>query len=211
MEYGVLNKVYHVIIKGIYFLDIFKSGQCKILFLSILNNALKKYNSSLYAYVVMDTHVHLLIKTSHLRLLLQMLSTRYARVFNKLKNRNGKVFFHSTVYYEKEITTWQIDSLLYILNNPIEARICKCHKNYIYSSYRQHIGMTSSLNTIIKVDNSLIKTNFKNLKDFKEALKDKLKYQQSVAHIKYRFHAANEFEEASPLCANTTKPSLSTI
>ncbi len=176
---------FHIIIKSQNSIAAFGGYNHKIFFLQLLNATIIKYKGSLHAFVIMDTHVHLLVTVPNTSLLIKTLLSRYARIYNKLNNRQGPVFQNGAIIYQKQYNSWKIDTILYILNNPLEARMCRCHKDYHFSSYKLHTGQKTSLANIIVIDNSLIEENFRDMKQFKEALKDKLKYQKSVAHIKY--------------------------
>lgn len=179
-------KVYHVILRGNRVRCTFGDSNCKIAFIKLLDGIARKYKAHLYAFVVMDTHVHLLIGVSRVSKFVQTLLSRYARIFNKMMHRSGEVFSNASVTYEKEYESWQIDCLFYILNNPIEAGICLYHKDYFWSSYKLHIGSRTRLSNYVTINNSLVIGNFNSIEHFKSVLKDKLKYQESIAHIKYR-------------------------
>ena len=54
-------KVYHIIIRGIDKQDIFLDTYDKDKFLKIIRDTKEKYNYEVYAYCLMDNHVHLII------------------------------------------------------------------------------------------------------------------------------------------------------
>lgn len=54
-------KVYHTIIRGIDKQDIFYSEKDRIKFIEIIKDTKEKYNYELYAYCLMDNHIHLVI------------------------------------------------------------------------------------------------------------------------------------------------------
>ena len=125
-------------------------------------------------------------KAKKLSVLIGFISSRYAKIFNKKYGHKGSIFEHSFIKFPKQYEVWQIDTIFYILNNPLEANMCKRHNQYPFTSYKLHIGAKTSLSTIIKIDNSLIEKHFADADDFKKVLKEKLQYQRDVAHIKYR-------------------------
>ena len=181
-------KTYHLIVKSYSNIAAFKTAQSKKLFLQLLNKTANKYGYILHAFVVMDTHAHLLIsaKGNKISPFIRTLLSRYTRLYNKLYSRSGLLFHHGSILYWKQYDSWKIDSILYILNNPIEARICSHHKDYYFSSYKLHTKQKTTLSELIQIDNSLIEHNFNDIRAFKAALQEKLKYQKSIAHIKYR-------------------------
>lgn len=56
------DTLYHVFNRGVEKKDIFKDEEDRIKFLNILDNALKKFNFKIYAYVLMPNHYHILLK-----------------------------------------------------------------------------------------------------------------------------------------------------
>ena len=97
----------------------------------------------LVAFCLMDNHVHLLIKASHIEdvsRLMRMLGTSYARYFNTKYDRSGYVFqdrYHSIpIENEKQL----FDCVRYIHNNPVKAGYCNKREEYFWSSYRNYIN-----------------------------------------------------------------------
>ena len=187
-----MTNTYHIIIKALPHFRIFRCQSDKYAYLRNLYILSKKYEATVLAFAVMDTHIHLLIRTGtsskakKLSVLIGIISSRYAKIFNKKYCHKGSIFEHSFIKFPKQYEVWQIDTIFYILNNPLEANMCKRHNQYPFTSYKLHIGAKTSLSTIIKIDNSLIEKHFADADDFKKVLKEKLQYQRDVAHIKYR-------------------------
>ncbi len=146
-------------------------------FLFYLNKSIEKYNLSLYAFALMGNHFHLLIKGEKVHEAIRELIITYTGWFCRRHSGHGKVFDYPAHFVEKQVLKWQIDTLLYILNNPIVARMGKTHYLYEFCSYRFHTKNGSRLKEIINVDTSFVNSHFKNLKNLKTALQTKLKYQ----------------------------------
>lgn len=178
----ILNGVINGMVKGI----VFRSDDDKIKFLKLLNRFLDKEKSILYGFVLMDTHVHLLLETSHLSLLMRDFVSTYSSWFNLHHNIKGQVFEKSFNSVPKIYKDWKADCLLYILLNPVEAGICKHPSQYRFSSYSFYSDRSSRLKAIITVSPDIINLNFNSYQEFRKALYCKLEYQMSMIHIKYR-------------------------
>lgn len=164
---------------------LFRSKRDKFLFLSLLQQMATRFHSRVLAFVLMDTHAHLLVQSNQISIFIGTLCSRYAAGFHKKYATRGPLFRKTFINFIKDYDLWQIDTLLYILNNPLEAGICKRHKDYFFSSYKLNIEVPTALADIISIDNSLLKKHFKSVAQFKKALSHKLRFQKSTAHIKY--------------------------
>ncbi len=164
---------------------LFLCNNDKTTFLRLLAELASKFQSKILAFILMDTHAHLLVESKAISIFIGTLCSRYARIYNKKYDTAGMLFLRTFISFVKDYEQWQVDTVLYILNNPVEAGICKRHKDYFFSSYKLHIGIPTSLSRIISIDNSLINKHFKTKTLFKAALNSKLKYQKHMAHIKY--------------------------
>lgn len=171
------GKVYHVFARGIDKKKVFFNRMENKRFLFYLNKSIEKYNLSLYAFALMGNHFHLLIKGEKVHEAIRELIITYTGWFCRRHSGHGKVFDYPAHFVEKQVLKLQIDTLLYILNNPIVARMGKTHYLYEFCSYRFHTKNGSRLKEIINVDTSFVNSHFKNLKNLKTALQTKLKYQ----------------------------------
>ena len=95
------SNVYHVILRSINQQEIFYDNADRSKFLKSLKESKEKYQYDLYAYVLMDNHVHLLImdKGDNLSKIVQSLATSYALYFNKKyikQNNRLKVIYSIT-------------------------------------------------------------------------------------------------------------------
>ena len=100
-------------------------------------------NFYLYAYCLMDNHVHLLIQPANnleLWQVVKRLTVAYAIYFNKHYERVGHLFqdrFKSEPVDDKDYF-WQL--MLYIHNNPVKGGLCSTPDQYSYSSFRELSG-----------------------------------------------------------------------
>jgi len=85
------NALYHVISRGNARQKIFLNDDNRIRFLKQLKDNLTTYGVILYAYVLMDNHYHLLLKTpkANLSRFMQRLNTSYSLYFRYIHNKPG--------------------------------------------------------------------------------------------------------------------------
>lgn len=83
------TKVYHAIIRGIDKQDIFFESKDYQYFLKILKETKEKYQYDVYAYCLMNNHVHLVIfdKKDEISKIMQTIEIRYSIYFNKKYER----------------------------------------------------------------------------------------------------------------------------
>jgi REP element-mobilizing transposase RayT/predicted XRE-type DNA-binding protein len=91
----------------------------------------------LYAYCIMDNHVHLVIKEQKdsIARIMKRLGTSYAYYYNKKYQRVGHVFQDRYKSEAIEDERYLLSVIRYIHNNPEKAGICKKQK-YQWSSYQ---------------------------------------------------------------------------
>jgi REP element-mobilizing transposase RayT len=118
---------HHIMARTFESMALFKDNADRRYYLSCLSHRIKETGFICYAWVLMDTHVHLLIKTSEQPLwkLMKPLNCDYAHYYNKKYHRRGPLF--SDRY--KSIATqdqYYLEQLIrYIHLNPIRAGVCK--------------------------------------------------------------------------------------
>ncbi|MDP2646349.1 MAG: transposase [Desulfobacterales bacterium] len=118
--------------------DIFEADDDRTLFLELIGEFSNRFNIELYAYVLMNNHYHLLIKTieNNLSKSMQWLGTTYTRKFNIKNDRGGHLFqgrFKSIII---ENDAYLLQLSCYIHRNPLRAGIVGRLVDYNWSSYR---------------------------------------------------------------------------
>lgn len=172
------GSVYHIFARGVNRGKVFHNREENRQFLIYLDRQISKYGLALYAFALMGNHFHLLIRGVMVREAVCELVKSYTGWFNHRHPGHGKVFDSPVHFVEKELLKWQVDALLYILNNPVVAGMSKTHYMYEFSSYRFHTKNGSCLKEIVNVDTSFVEQNFGNLENLKAALAAKLQYQK---------------------------------
>ena len=110
-------------------------------YLDRLADASRKYGCSIYAYVLMTNHVHLLASAEHphgLSLMMQYVGRYFVRYINRVYRRSGTL-------WEGRFRASLVDTELYFLRccryiecNPVRANMVADPGNYPWSSYRYH-------------------------------------------------------------------------
>ena len=106
-------------------------------FLEILRRTRTRFPFGLFAFCLMDTHIHLLTQTGSIKMgqFMQFLLSQYANRFNKKYERKGHLFHrpYKTILCETEMYLYTL--VTYIHLNPVKAGLAKHPKDYLWSSY----------------------------------------------------------------------------
>lgn len=132
--------LYHVLSRGNEQKAIFYNDQDRSLFLRTMGEMSERFEIDVSAYVLMDNHYHLLLKTprANLSKAMQWLGLTYTRRFNLRHCRSGHLFqgrFKSLVV-ENDAYLMQLSC--YIHRNPIRAGIVNRLVDYRWSSYKAY-------------------------------------------------------------------------
>jgi putative transposase len=131
---------YHVIARGNKGAKVFKSAQDYKLYLRFLREYKSRYPFLLYAYVLMPTHVHLLIEVLEIPLskIMQSLQFRYTRHYNLNYRSWGHLFQgrYKAILCEKD--PYFLELSAYIHLNPVRAGLKKDPSDYPWSSHKAY-------------------------------------------------------------------------
>lgn len=128
---------YHILSRGNSGADIFLSDGDRKAFLSLLKEMAARFDMEIYAYVLMNNHYHLLLKTRKPNLSrgMQWLGTSYTRRFNITHSRYGHLFQGRFKSILVENDAYLLQLSLYIHRNPLRAKMVKKLADYNWSSY----------------------------------------------------------------------------
>lgn len=161
------TNVYHVMLRGINKRQIFIEDSDRRKFINTLKNTKEKYECELYAYCLMDNHVHLLIFDSKGKLsnIIQSVAITYALYFNKKYDRVGHLFQNRYNSKCVESLEYLLNVVRYIHRNPEKAMIDVTDK-YKWSSYNDYFETSKLINSqyILKLfdeDDIISKEKFK--------------------------------------------------
>lgn len=139
--------IYHIILRSVNQHIIFEEDFDFQKFLLILSDCKKKYDIDIYAYCLMNNHIHLLIHLPDDKLasFFQSLGTRFVRWYNNKYSRSGHLFqerFYSTAVESEQAF---LSTLIYIHNNPVKANMCRYASEYRWSSINAYLGAKNPL------------------------------------------------------------------
>jgi len=135
---------YHLLNRGVERRKIYMDDEDHVEFLEILQESAEVYNFVVYAYVLMDNHYHLLIKTSalNLSLLMRQINARYSMYFNRKYKRVGPLWqgrFKSWYVYDESY----LKSLVkYIEFNPLKANMTTNIGEFAWAMSSKRYDMT---------------------------------------------------------------------
>ncbi len=135
IEYA--GALYHVLSRGNQQQDIFLQDDDRRSFLKAIGQMSERYDVDIFAYVLMDNHYHLLLRTNSANLSksMQWLGTTYTTRFNLRHARNGHLFQgrYKSIIVENDAYLLQLS--YYIHRNPLRAGRVKRLIDYRWSSY----------------------------------------------------------------------------
>lgn len=122
--------------------QVFFDDEDKGFYLDVLKRYKDKYALKIWAYCLMENHVHILAVPKRSESLAKGIggaNLLYTQYINRKYNRSGRLWqnrFFSTIV-EKEPYLWAV--VRYIERNPVRARIVKKAEDYAWSSARAHV------------------------------------------------------------------------
>ena len=132
--------LYHVFSRGNNRQDIFICDDDRNLFLDTIGQMSERFDIDILAYVLMNTHYHLLLRTpeGNLSRSMQWLGTAYTRRFNLSHAQSGHLFQgrYKSILVENDAYPMQLS--FYIHKNPLRAGMVKRLIDYRWSSYRAY-------------------------------------------------------------------------
>ena len=129
--------IYHIIQRGNNKAYIFDQQTDKATFLEQIKKIKAANDFYIYAYVLMDNHYHLLIemKSDPLNIIMHKLNMSYSKYFNKKYGRVGTIFGGPYKCFPITGKAQFLNTLQYILFNPVQAKIVKSVQDYRWSSH----------------------------------------------------------------------------
>jgi REP element-mobilizing transposase RayT len=141
---------YHVIVRGNQKQRVFKDAadfQKYLLTLTVYKN---RTGCRIYAYVLMNNHLHLLIETQDVPLskVMQGVNQAYTMYFNRRYRTVGHLFQgrYKAIVCDKE--AYLLGLLKYIHQNPLRAKIAERLDHYPWSSHHAYTGKNNPLGLV---------------------------------------------------------------
>src|SRR3990172_8539614 len=133
---------YHVISRGNQRQAIFHDDRDRQYYLERLEHYRQRYGFTLYAYVLMPNHVHLLVETgpTPLSKILQGLQFPYPRYFNRRYHKEGHLFQGRYTAIVCDRDAYLVELVRYLHLNPARMRTPLNPWRYAWSSHRAYVG-----------------------------------------------------------------------
>jgi len=139
--------LHHIMVRGINKAAIFDDNEDKARFLERLGQNVLEGKCSVYAWVLMDNHVHILFKSGKhgISAVMRKLLTWYAQYYNRRHKRSGHLFENRYKSILCDEDNYLLALIRYIHLNPLRANIVKTIEEldrYPFCGHRTIIGKT---------------------------------------------------------------------
>lgn len=145
--------IYHVILRGINHQIIFEDKHDHVQFISIMKHYKKLCGFKLYAYCLMDNHVHLLIEDADIPLdeIMKKIEVKFVRWYNRKYDRTGNLFQERYKSEPVNNTRYFQTVFRYIHQNPLHAGLERVPGVYPWSSYEAYVVTDDSFIDVDRV------------------------------------------------------------
>ncbi|MGL4730969.1 MAG: transposase [Clostridium sp.] len=153
-EFGI----YHIVVKGHNNSDIFKSSNDKLTYLRIIKFYQNIFEFKIYAYCVMNNHVHFIIHViqGSLSIIMKKINQTYSDYFKDINPSVGTIFksrFYSSVISNDD---YLIQAINYIHKNPTDIEVFKeTPEKYPFSSLGVYVKVRKDYLNILEVNKVL--------------------------------------------------------
>lgn len=133
--------IYHIMLRGINRQQIFEDEEDRQRFLETLQNYKAQCGYKVFAYCLMDNHIHILLQEGNedLALVLKRIAGSFVYWYNWKYCRCGHLFQDRFKSEPVEDDEYFLTVLRYIHQNPVKAKMCEKAQAYAYSSMREYM------------------------------------------------------------------------
>lgn len=132
--------IYHVIQRGNNREYIFDEPRWKKHLLEKIIKSIEVDQMDLFAFVIMNNHYHLALRTNKqpLSKIMHRINGNFGRYYNRDRGRTGPVFESRYKAFPIENESYLLTTIRYIHRNPVRAKICSTVDGYTWSSDRAY-------------------------------------------------------------------------
>ncbi|WP_371378061.1 transposase [Sporomusa aerivorans] len=132
--------IYHIVLRGVNRQSIFEDDEDRLKLLEVLAKCKNISQCRLFAYCLMDNHVHILLQEVQepISTIIQRVSSSYVIWFNSRHDRCGHLFQERFSSEAVETDSYFLTVLRYIHQNPAKAKLVANAADYNWSSYREY-------------------------------------------------------------------------
>lgn len=166
------DTLYHVMLRGNNGNPIFFSDEDRGYICFLLQESVQKFDHSIYAFCLMNNHIHLAIKVNDTSLscIMQNIAFRYTYYINKKYNRVGHLFqgrFKSIVV---DVNAYFLELIRYIHLNPVRAKLVEDPKEYYWSSHTAYCKLVEcpwlNINDVLRRFGATFNKALKNFEEY---------------------------------------------
>ncbi len=135
--------LYHVTQRGHRGSLLFRTDADRSDFLALLGSTTQRYQWEVYAWCLMDNHLHLLLRTREPTLSrgMRFLTALYAQRFNERLRTRGTPYQGRFRAFLVEDEGYFLEVLRYVVLNPVHAGLVATPEAWPWSSYRATAGL----------------------------------------------------------------------
>ena len=133
---------YHVIVRGNQRQKIFRDNADRVVYLKRVERYRQRYGFTVYAYILMSNHVHLLLETDKVSLskIMQGIQVTYTQYYNRRHRTVGHLFQGRYKAILSDRDAYLLELVRYIHLNPARLRSGQNPWRYRWSSHRAYLG-----------------------------------------------------------------------
>lgn len=134
--------LYHITQRGNYRQKIFEDDKDRIVYLKQIEEKRNRYGGEIFAYCLMDNHVHFIVRPLRdvtLGLMFGLAHMNYTQYYHRRRNLRGHLWqgrFYSCLMHHDHI----VEAVRYVECNPVRASMVEKAWEYNWSSARAHLG-----------------------------------------------------------------------
>lgn len=134
--------IYHVTSRGDRREPIFEDDEDRHHFLTVVGQAMERFDAVALAYCLMDNHYHLVIHTrrANLSRLMQQINGVHTQAYNRRHGTVGHLFQGRFKGILVDANAYLLEVCRYVDLNPLRARMVRAPGNWLWSSYGAHTG-----------------------------------------------------------------------
>jgi len=146
---AVANYPHHIVQRGHNRRAVFVTDRDRQSYLDTLQEFRVELALKVYGYCLMTNHVHLIVNpggdAANLGLLMKRLAGRHTRRINRLERRTGTSWEGRFKCSPIESDRYLLACTRYVDLNPVRAGLVAHPEDYLWSSYRERIGLIEPL------------------------------------------------------------------
>ena len=146
--------IYHIVMRGINHQTLFEDEEDRDRFIQTLQRYREICEYKLYAYCLMDNHLHLLLMEGKepLETVMRRIGGSYVLRYNRKYGRVGHLFQDRFKSEPVEDDVYFLTVLRYIFQNPVKAGIVSKIEYYLWTNYIDYIERSNRTDTNFTLD-----------------------------------------------------------